>query len=501
MSGRRTGRFRVLDARRSLAFALTILLTGTAVSTSALSASAEEGSGTIVGVVRDSAGAPVVGAQVQASARDGLPTHPTFTGVSGPDGTYVIPDVPVGQYGVGFQHADYHPWQYRGQQADFRGADAAATVTSGAQTRADMILYRRNTTQIRIGATFYGSAPSPLQNASLRVALERRASTPAGAVWVPVDVSLEQKPLIGNAVTYEFTLGFIPGDYRVRVSSDTGNIAPAVSAPFAMKDGMPVSFYLHVYPPTALTEFRLGSNPDILARRGDGALLKYETSNGSSWKRTERIGNGWERFDTIFAAGDIDHQGGMDVLARDRWSGNLWLYGSDGRGGWMPVQSQIGTGWKGFDLLFSPLDFNGNGLSDIFARTPSGMLYLYEFDGFAWKPRKLIGSGWNVFDAVFSPGDFDGDGNTDILARKPTGSLHLYPGDGVGGWKKARVVGTGWQEFDRIFSEGDFDGDGNNDVLARTRAGILKLYPGNGAGGWLRPRVIGSGWQSLYIVG
>jgi len=113
---------------------------------------------------------------------------------------------------------------------------------------------------------------------------------------------------------------------------------------------------------------------------------------------------------------------------------------------------------------------------------------------------RRIGAGWNVFTSVFSPGDFDGDGKSDVLARTSGGLLYLYPGNGSGGWLRPRLIGRGWNMFSTIISSGDFNGDGKSDVLGRGWDGTLWVYPGNGTGGFLQRKAVGKGWNSFSAI-
>ncbi|WP_116451773.1 FG-GAP-like repeat-containing protein [Blastococcus litoris] len=246
---------------------------------------------------------------------------------------------------------------------------------------------------------------------------------------------------------------------------------------------------------------------DVLARdRATGALWLYgrdPTAPGVTWRAPRQVGNGWQTIDALDTVGDFDGNGTVDVLARWTSTGELWLYPGDGTGGWL-APARVGVGWNGMNALVGPGDFDGNQRVDLLAREGStGELWLYPGNGTGgWLPRVRVGSGWNVMNALVAPGDFTGDGTADLLARETSsGDLWLYPGNGTGGWLPRVRVGSGWNVMNALVAPGDFTGDGTADLLAReTSTGELWLYPGNGTGGWL-PRVrVGFGWNGMDAI-
>ncbi|OJF11021.1 FG-GAP repeat domain-containing protein [Couchioplanes caeruleus] len=210
---------------------------------------------------------------------------------------------------------------------------------------------------------------------------------------------------------------------------------------------------------------------------------------------------------------DFNSDGKADVFVR-KAAGELLLYRGNGKGYWIDAANSplIGsTGFGKFTALFSPGDFNGDGLVDVIARTSTGDLLLYRGNGKgSWidpSSSIKIGVGWDSFTAVFSPGDFNGDGNSDVIARLATGELRLYRGNGKGGWidsANSPIIGsTGWGKFTAIFSPGDFNGDGFSDVIVRNTAGDLLMYRGNGKGSWVDPSSnikIGAGWNQFNLI-
>ena len=77
---------------------------------------------------------------------------------------------------------------------------------------------------------------------------------------------------------------------------------------------------------------------DVLAReRATGYLWLYPGNGRGAWLPRVRVGSGWDRFNAIVGPGDLTGDQRVDVLARERATGYLWLYPGNGRGGWLPA--------------------------------------------------------------------------------------------------------------------------------------------------------------------
>ena len=242
---------------------------------------------------------------------------------------------------------------------------------------------------------------------------------------------------------------------------------------------------------------------DLLARvASSGDLRRYAGTGAGTLAAGVRVGGGWQGFNALETPGDVDGDGPLDVVARDAATGGLWLYRGNGRGGWLP-RRQVGSGWNVFSAVIGPGDFSGDQRVDLLARErATGSLWLYPGNGTGgWRPRVRVGTGWNIFNAVVGPGDVNGDGTADVLARESaTGYLWLYPGNGTGGFRPRVRVGSGWNGLTAVASAGDLNADRTPDVLARDKAGVLWLYPRTAAGSWL-PRVrIGGGWNGINAL-
>jgi len=225
----------------------------------------------------------------------------------------------------------------------------------------------------------------------------------------------------------------------------------------------------------------------------------YRGTGLGGFGRTTSLNHEFSNLDRIvFSSGDFDGNGAPDILTVTDGLGTLNLEPGNGRGGFTGARTAIGYGWGVMRTVFGPGDFSGDRKSDILAINGAGYLYLYRGDGHGRivGGGQKIGTGWGGFQTVFSPGDFTGDGKSDVMAVSKDGGLYLFRGNGLGRFTGGgQRIGNGWGSFLSVFSPGDFSGDRRTDVMAVNSAGDLVLYRGNGRGGWASGGLkIGKGW-------
>jgi hypothetical protein len=253
---------------------------------------------------------------------------------------------------------------------------------------------------------------------------------------------------------------------------------------------------------------------DIAARAANGDLYLYPGDNAGAITSAGKIGNGWQVFSALSGtgapvtapralragAGDVDRDGGPDVLALTA-QGTLNLYRGNGAGSWRGSQ-QIGQGWTAGDRLLTMGDFNGDGYRDLGRITTAGQFLLYPgLAGGSYGQAVVIGNGWQSLSLLVGGLDYDGDRNPDVIGRNAQGNLVLYRGNGKGGWTSGPTqIGFGWAGFDSAVNAGDFDGDGFADLVLRSSDSSLWLFPTNGAGSWAAPRQIGYGWGGFTSI-
>ncbi|MGZ4600914.1 MAG: SpoIID/LytB domain-containing protein [Oryzihumus sp.] len=174
---------------------------------------------------------------------------------------------------------------------------------------------------------------------------------------------------------------------------------------------------------------------DLLAR--DGATKKLwcypTTSTGAPGARTEVPGS-WATTSIFAGAGDLTGDGNADFLGVNASTGVLMLYPGSGTCGGHGAGVSMGPGWNAMDVVVGAGDMNRDGRADLLVRQKAtGVLWTYLTDGKGgWLGRVRIGAGWNVMNAIAGIGDLNGDQIPDVLARDTSNRLWLYPGNGQG---------------------------------------------------------------------
>ncbi|WP_225844886.1 VCBS repeat-containing protein [Streptomyces sp. HPF1205] len=243
---------------------------------------------------------------------------------------------------------------------------------------------------------------------------------------------------------------------------------------------------------------------DLLALTSAGRLdVRPGTGSAPGGVRAASAsGTGWPASSTAVPIGDLSGDGIADLLVRDA-SGRLNRY--DGTNGQSFAPSSpsrlVGSGWNVYNSLAGAGDLNGDGRPDLVARDSSGVLYFYAGNAagvFAGRVR--IGGGWQIYTALIAGQDLNGDGIGDLLARDTAGVLWRYDGNGNGGFHSRMRIGGGWNTYNSLVGVSDLNGDGRADLLARDANGDLWRYNGEGNGLFAPRAKIGWGWQTYRTL-
>ncbi|MET7647229.1 VCBS repeat-containing protein [Streptomyces sp. NPDC005426] len=242
---------------------------------------------------------------------------------------------------------------------------------------------------------------------------------------------------------------------------------------------------------------------DTMYRAINGTVYVEPSSGADAYEYTLSGGDSAEQYKDLVAPGDLNGDGSPEILALSA-TGTLSLFRSP-VGSYTGSRTWSGNGWQVYNKLVGAGDVNGDGRGDVLGRTPSGELYLYvttgAVTGSPLKSRVKVGNGWGVYDQLVGANDVTGDGIADLFARTPGGDLYFYPGTGNAAAPFAgRVhVGSGWNSYNQIIGVDDANGDGFGDILARTTAGALYYYESTGVGSFLTRSGGGTGWNAVSL--
>jgi secreted trypsin-like serine protease len=222
---------------------------------------------------------------------------------------------------------------------------------------------------------------------------------------------------------------------------------------------------------------------DLWVRNASTKTGYSKDSNGTSFAARESWGN-WDGVNVVLQT-DLDRDGYQDLVYRRSSDGDVfWTHYVISSGTWST--KQIADNWKTRTRIITPGDVTGDYLPDLLSVDSAGVMWIYPGKGNGtFAARVQVGSGWNQYNSVRGKGDFNGDGKTDLIARSKSGSaIYLYKGTGKAGSGafSARVKVRTWADYNAFDAPGDVTGDGKADFLARTPGGTLYLYAGTGKG-------------------
>lgn len=241
-----------------------------------------------------------------------------------------------------------------------------------------------------------------------------------------------------------------------------------------------------------------GHQPDfgkgeILGRYSNGNFYWYISNENGTLMPRMQSGSGFDlkNYPWMTATASMDDSGQPGLWMATSFGDLQNLYDTNGQT--LPRDY--------YDRLAAPGDLTGDGYNDLVGRDSDGRLWLLPGDrkGGVTGSRQLIGYGWNSYRWITGSGDLNGDGVADLVAVTPGGVMYLYPGLGNGRFGSRIYVGYGWEYFTHLIATGDMTGDGKADLATVDSAGRLWLYPGLGDGRFGHRVEIGSGgWNGFH---
>ncbi len=252
-----------------------------------------------------------------------------------------------------------------------------------------------------------------------------------------------------------------------------------------------------------------GASGNLIMVSGAGVVTTQNNEYGYekySINGYARIGTGFQKYTKIMRVTGWNNDGKPSLIMRDS-AGGLFQYKSDGEGNFVGSAIKIGSGWNMFNDIVVTNNWMGDGMPNLMGRKSNGELWIYTSNGAGgWKNPSgtKIGTGWGMFNTILTPGSWMGNGYQTLLGRKPDGTLWMYNSNGSGGWSNpaGTKIGSGWSMFKVFMSPGDWNGDDMIDLVGVKPDGTVRLYTTNGKGAWIdgSGRVIDIDWDLFNSV-
>ncbi|MFD3721385.1 FG-GAP repeat domain-containing protein [Streptomyces sp. NPDC058674] len=236
-----------------------------------------------------------------------------------------------------------------------------------------------------------------------------------------------------------------------------------------------------------------GWNPEILTLTFDGKLQLRETSGGTAGA-PKWTGTGWQVYNRVIAAGDLNKDGRPDLLARTH-AGDLYYYKSTGNlSNPFADRVKVSGGWNQYDQIVGLSDIDGDGDGDVMGRTYTGDLFVHKGTGNGAGPlewRNQIASGWTGYTQIIAADDIDGDGKADMMGVTVTGDLFCHFSEGNGLFSAQYDCGSNWKSTELFLGSGVTPVYGKHNVGTLDAGGQYWSHDAKSDGSLFDPRKAG----------
>lgn len=238
---------------------------------------------------------------------------------------------------------------------------------------------------------------------------------------------------------------------------------------------------------------------------GSGVAYAYEFDPTSGWSETELLpsdGATQDRFGwSVGTSDDVAVVGAFSDDDLGRESGSVYVYRSDGAGGWTETKLTASDGASfnqfGYSVATSEGRIVVGAINGVTGRTATGAVYIFDEDGAGgWTETKLVPSDGTSGDRFGFSVAISGDtivvgARDDDDQGNQSGSVYIFEPDGAGGWSEAKLVasdGMSRAGFGRSVAV-----DGDRIVVGRNSSKNLAessyVFERSGGGLWVETRL------------
>ena len=241
---------------------------------------------------------------------------------------------------------------------------------------------------------------------------------------------------------------------------------------------------------------------DIPLIHPDGTLRLFRGNGGQLFSSTAGTGSNLYRFERATLLYGFTGFERHTLVGID--GGTMTIFEMS-TGGTVGATTVVAGDWSGYREITGIDAWNGAGTTGLLAiERATGDTYLFGADGDGgFNDPVLVTSAWALAEQILPAGDSNHDGHADVLTLDADmGELRLHLGDGTGRWEEGgTLLATDFGGYDGIISSADWNSDGKFDVAVRDRAsGSLYIRLGTGSGTFGAPVYIRGGFQGYLFV-
>jgi hypothetical protein len=173
--------------------------------------------------------------------------------------------------------------------------------------------------------------------------------------------------------------------------------------------------------------------------------------------------------------GDFNGDGRSDLVARSG-NGKIWLVPGHGDGSYGVALGPT-VNLRSMRMMTGAQLVGGAG-ADLIGVAGETLVVIANRDTFELGAPVDTGVSFAGMDTILNVGDVNRDGLGDVATRDSSGQLLLFLGNGQGQLSPGTVIGSGWNGIAELRAVGDVTGDGLPDVMGIPNGGRLMVWPG-----------------------
>ena len=265
----------------------------------------------------------------------------------------------------------------------------------------------------------------------------------------------------------------------------------------------------------------VGAPNDDDSGLNSGSVYVFESDGSGGWVETKLVASDSSAVDvfglSVGVSGDRIVVGAYRDDDNGTDSGSVYVFESDGSGGWVETKVVASDGAAG-DFFGDTVGVSGDRIvvgarNDDDNGTDSGSVYVFESDGSGgWVETKLVasdgaaGDGFGISVGVSGDRIVVGARSDDTDNGANSGSVYVFESDGSGGWVETKLVASDGAAGDGFGISVGVSGDrivvgAPQDDDSGLNSGSVYVFESDGSGGWIETKLVASDGSDFDLIG